>query len=488
MGIFGQLNYLNIFSISLIALFLFVRLIIKKFPSNKKIASFIKDKQNFAVLICLLSFSVVNLVGALGPETAFDATWYHLTIPKLFAEKGSVYFIEGNLFYYSLMPKLTEMLYLSSLVLSNEILAKLIHFLFGILTTIVTYKISRLYLNKIYSLLAALIFYSNLVVAWLSITAFADLSRAFYESLSLLSFLIYAKNRKLVYLILGSILFGFALSTKLLALLSVPIFVLLILLIISFVTASPWYIFSYIHTKNPIFPVFSKLQAENFDLSLFNPGLFATNLAKFFIISSDPVSPIYLIMLPLLLMGLRNTFRKYRELSLYVAFSLSVLAVTPHSGGGRFIVQFLPAYSVLVSLLIFNLKAEVVKKLIIFTVLFIFLLNVSYRVLANAKYIDVIFGNTTKEKFLMENLNFSFGDFYDEGGNIKKIVGDNLVLVMGIHNLYYIDFNYTLDEWNNRNSDVIFILIQGGVLPNNYRHSVFVYENKKTDVKLYRIK
>jgi len=132
-------------------------------------------------LVFLLGFLVlVNLVGALGPELAFDSLWYHLTIPKIFVQNHSVFYIQGNLFYYSLMPKLTEMLYVSSLTLTNEIGAKLIHFSFGILTSIVLFKLSRLYLKRWQSLLVVLAFYSNLVVMWLSITAFSDLTRAFF--------------------------------------------------------------------------------------------------------------------------------------------------------------------------------------------------------------------------------------------------------------------------------------------------------------------
>ena len=55
-------------------------------------------------LITLFLLGLVNLVGALGPELSFDALWYHLTIPKIFIENHSIYFIQGNLFYYSLMP------------------------------------------------------------------------------------------------------------------------------------------------------------------------------------------------------------------------------------------------------------------------------------------------------------------------------------------------------------------------------------------------
>ena len=120
---------------------------------------------------------LINFIGALGPELSFDALWYHLTLPKLFFEQHSIFFIQGNLLYYSLFPKLGEMLYIASLSINGEILAKILHYTFGILTLLVIYKISKKFLNNVFSTLACLIFSSNLVFAWQSTTAYIDLFR-----------------------------------------------------------------------------------------------------------------------------------------------------------------------------------------------------------------------------------------------------------------------------------------------------------------------
>lgn len=148
------------------------------------------------VLVLLVILFAVNLVGALGPELAFDSLWYHLTIPKLFIASHSVFFIKDNLFYYSLMPKLVEMLYVPAILLTNEIGAKLIHFSFGLLVCAAVYKLSRIYMTKSESMLCTLVFYSNLVVSWLSITAYSDLGRAFFETLSLI-YLLYYRQKNL---------------------------------------------------------------------------------------------------------------------------------------------------------------------------------------------------------------------------------------------------------------------------------------------------
>ncbi|KKU67913.1 MAG: Dolichyl-phosphate-mannose-protein mannosyltransferase protein [Candidatus Amesbacteria bacterium GW2011_GWA1_47_20] len=120
----------------------------------------------------------VNLVGAMGPERGFDALWYHLPIPKIWLEAHKIFFIGGNL-YYSAMPKLVDMLYVW-----GETPAKLMHLVFGLLSTAVTYKLARKWLEQKWALLAAVIFYSNLVVGWQSITAYIDLGRTFFEVLA----------------------------------------------------------------------------------------------------------------------------------------------------------------------------------------------------------------------------------------------------------------------------------------------------------------
>ena len=170
----------------------------------------------------------INLVGALGPELGFDALWYHLTIPKLYLENHSVFYIPGGLLYYSLMPKLTEMLYVGALAINGEILAKLIHFSFGLLASIALYKLSRKFFTPKISLISVVVFYSNLVVAWQSTTAYVDLARTFFEIMALWGFVNFWKKREKKWLIESAVMLGLAISTKLLAIGSVLIMSILI--------------------------------------------------------------------------------------------------------------------------------------------------------------------------------------------------------------------------------------------------------------------
>ena len=244
---------------------------------------FIKRDLLFAIgLLVLVLQGIINLIGVLGPELGFDALWYHLTIPKIFLQNHSIFYIPGGLFYYSAMPKLTEMLYVAGLTFGNEIAAKLIHFFFGILSLVALYSLSRKFLSKIFSLLAIVLFYSNLVVGWMSITAYIDLARTFFEIMALWGFInwIEKKNRK--WLITSAILLGLAISAKLLALSTLLIFAILIIIFTRKITNAlaycffallvplPWFVSSYIYTGNPIYPFFTNIYPVKFNFSLIN--------------------------------------------------------------------------------------------------------------------------------------------------------------------------------------------------------------------------
>jgi 4-amino-4-deoxy-L-arabinose transferase-like glycosyltransferase len=77
------------------------------------------------------------------------------------------------------------MLYIPSIVFGGEVLAKLVHFAFGVSTIFVAYRLARKFMSPVYSLIACMVFYSNHVVAWLSITAYIDLARTLFEVLAM---------------------------------------------------------------------------------------------------------------------------------------------------------------------------------------------------------------------------------------------------------------------------------------------------------------
>lgn len=509
-GILGLINksiigFLTLpFVIGLIV-YLFKNFTIKKL----NLSLVLRDKILFFLLLVLLIQVVINLVGALGPELGFDALWYHLTLPKLYLINHSVFHIPGSLLYYSDIPKLTEMLYTASFFFGNEMFAKLIHFSFGLLSSIALYFLSRKFFNVKFSILVVLIFYSNLVVGWESITAYIDLARTFFEVMALWGFINFLEDKNKKWLIESAVMVGLAVSTKLLALGSIGIFSCLIIyfglsnhkkitkvlidvlifIFFSLLIPLPWFIFSFVHTGNPFYPLLTGIYPVPLSFSFFNPFNFLKEVWNLLISSADPISPLYLIFLPLILIYFRNFSKTLKLIGFYCLFAIFVWYFTPRTGGGRFILPYLPAFSILCVqvIKIFEKKIEY-RRLFIFLVIFISLLSIVYRGVANAKFIPVILGRESKSQFLSSHLNFSFGDFYDTEGYLKShIASRDRVLLYGFHNLYYVNFPFIDSSWVNKNDIFNYIATQNSDLPKKFSNWNLIYYNPKTHVNLYSL-
>lgn len=469
----------------------------------KFIYKIFKQNKFFQLLILLfLLQSSINLVGALGPEISFDALWYHLTLPKIFLENQKIFHIDGGLLYYSDMPKLTEMLYISALSINNEILAKIIHFSFGLASCIVLYKISRMFVSPLWSLVSVIVFYSNLVVGWQSITAYIDLSRTFFELLALYSFLLFSKSKRLFWLMISALMMGLAITSKLLALSSLPIYIFLLYIMyfrnisyffpralfyvgVSFLIPSPWFLFSFIHTGNPIYPFFTTTYP--IDVShILDPLSFFRDVLSIFLYSSDPVSPIYLIILPLVFIYRKKIFAKRKVLLLYCLFSFILWWITPRTGGGRFLLSYLPAFSVLVSVTLSCVRDKFFLRVLVGVIVLLSTISITYRGIANARFIPVILGQESKDVFLSKNLNYSFGDFYDIDRYFKKnITMNDKVLIFGFHNLYYANFPFIHETYIKHEDKFNYILTQNQELPEKFKDWDEVYRNDTTSVRLY---
>ncbi|MBI2032510.1 MAG: glycosyltransferase family 39 protein [Candidatus Levybacteria bacterium] len=509
-GLLGLINKTNFFLLSFGFFLFFVYIKRESLRSNvlgikKELSLINKDKFASFLLFLILLQSCINLIGVFGPELSFDALWYHLAIPKIYMMEKIITYIPGGLLYYSAMPKLTEMLYLASISLSGEILAKLVHFGFGILTSIALYQLSRRYLSVSFSVLSVLLYYGNLVVAWQSTTAYVDLARTFFELMAFSIFLIWIKKGDFKLLFYSGILIGLAISVKLLAILSVGIFFILIFLknkkmakslkdftyflIPSVIVPLPWFVFSFVNTNSPIHPVFTKYYDTSFNLSILNPLNFFHSLFEIFLKSSDPISPIYLVLLPIILyLFLAGKLAKYKIIVIYSILGFMIWYFTPRTGGGRFILPYLPIFSLLCLLVVNELKEVRLRLFVIFIIIFVSSVSIPYRFLANEKFITYLEGHQSKKEFLTKNLNFGHGDFYDIDGyferNIRK---EDRVLLYGFHNLYYVDFPFIHESWVKKGDMFTHIATQNSELPERFSFWPIVYYNPETGVKVYTL-
>ena len=488
LGITGRLYPQSVFIVSFLYLVILIFLIRKRIKKPK----IQLDKFGKLLFALLLVQILVNLIGALGPELSFDALWYHLTLPKIFLLNHSIFYIPGGLLYYSLFPKLGEMLFLAALSVDGEIFAKLIHFIFGILTIVITYKISRKILNQNFSLLASLIFSSNLVFSWESTTAYIDLIRSFFEILTLWAFL----NKDTIR---SGISLGLAISTKLLSLGSLPIFLTLHVLfrrkyfknivvftILSILVPLPWLMVSFIKTGNPIYPLFTNYYQTSINISFFQ---IIPDTVHLLLKADDPISPIYLITMPLIILSFKKFNQSLKIITIYSLLAILILYLIPRTGGGRFILPYLPAFSILVSGTIAVLKFNQLKKLLIILIIFIALATIGFRSITNYKYLNIILGRESKGEFLTKNLNFNFGDFYDVDGFFKQMIkAEDKVLLYGFHNLYYVNFPFIHESWVKKGDRFKYIATsKDSKLPKKFSFWSLIYYNQTTGVKVYSL-
>ena len=491
--LFKQVVILVAFIYFLIAIYFFVKNKGKTVKLSK-----ISNLSKFFIFLILIQASV-NFIGVLGPELSFDALWYHLTLPKLFLENHKVFHIGGGILYYSDLPKNIEMLYVFALSLGNEITAKFIHFLFGIGSVFALYKLSRRFLNQNLSLLSALVFYTSLVVGWQSITAYVDLGTAFFSILSITEFLNWVDKKNKKHLLFSSVLTGLAISTKITSLLSLPVFILLIILVnknkkknfkktfknifyfvfVSCLVSLPWFLFSYFNTGNPFFPLFDKSFSFSYNI---NP----LNIFKQVIFPSDPINPIYLITLPLLLVFYKKFDQNIKYLVVYSFLFLLSWFFTAPIGGSRLILPYLPEFSLLTVVSIFYIRNSLIKRYLITLIIIIAISSIFYRYFANEKYLPVILGVETKSQFLTKNLNFSYGDFYDTDSYFKENIKSNdIVLTFGFHNFYYIDFPFVDSSFVKKGDRFNFIATQNTTLSKRFSNFKEIHYNAKTGVKVY---
>ena len=112
------------------------------------------------------------------PMVAWDANAYHLTIPRLYLESGGFRRIDFNV--YSNWPLNTQMLYLLALMTRGYVLAKMIHFLFGVMTLLLVYRVVARTARPWAGWVGGALFLLNPVVLDEMRAAYVDLAYGFF--------------------------------------------------------------------------------------------------------------------------------------------------------------------------------------------------------------------------------------------------------------------------------------------------------------------
>ncbi len=451
-----------------------------------------KDKLLIFLFAIFILQVLVNFFGAISPELSFDALWYHLTPAKLYAENHRLFFIPGWLLWPANLPNLGGMFYTAGLLLADEIAAKLIHFFFGILSAVALFRFLHRYVERRFAFLGTVVFYTMLIVGWLSTTAYVDLIRTFFEILALDYFLRWREERKESLLIESAVLTGLAMATKILAAGSFLAFVILIFLLkkkncarpmalfalVGSFVVLPWFVFLYFgaggsfdHSLGPLWQDFLMKAPVFLWHSTFSPDAI--------------ISPIFLIFLPWVLIFI---WREKPSIKITALYFLLTLFLTK-TESTRYLLPSLPALLLVILSTLTNHwpKSPILRKAVFAIFFLAIFLNFFSRILAIRKFLPYLAGQVSKGEFLNRNLNFTYGDFYDTDGwfarNIKK---DDLVLVYNVHNLYYLDFPFIHQSWAKRETFFTHLLVgENQPLPAQFGQKLLLYRNEKTQTSVY---
>jgi hypothetical protein len=260
------------------------------------------------VAFCLLVVGW-TLVGALAPPNGddWDSLAYHLAAPKIYLAHGRIGFVPYD--SHTNFPFTLEMLYTVGLAYGGAAGAKLFHWAMGWLTALSVAAFCRRLASTSRAQLAmpawgpplaAALFLGIPQVQWQATTAYIDLGTTLYQFLALAAFVAAVSGadamgaRSLSWLIVSGMMSGWAMGTKMTAMLPFGLLLLAgaiwaasgsshwtverdksrahpdpghqprwlgvaVMALVGVVIACPWYIKSYVWTNNPVYPFFYHL-------------------------------------------------------------------------------------------------------------------------------------------------------------------------------------------------------------------------------------
>jgi len=218
-------------------------------------------------------FILVNIVMAFMPEIFYDSLVYHLAAPNYYLLKHQI--LPMRFISHSNFPLNMSMIYMLALSLNNEILAKMLHCLTGVLTVLLIYfSVKRIY-NAKAALFSALIFCSTPIFSMNSWTCGNDVGLTFFFALAYVAYLSWLKTAEAGQFALFAIFTGISMGTKYTAVFSViglvvslainlwrnyspvpAIKKLSLYFAAVFLFILPWLLKNYIFTGNPVQPFF----------------------------------------------------------------------------------------------------------------------------------------------------------------------------------------------------------------------------------------
>ena len=412
-----------------------------------------KKKLTLLVWIPIVLLGILNLLTVFTPEMGFDALWYHLTLPKLWLMKRQ-WFFDGGLLYYSVMPRLTETIFIPLIKLTGYIGPKFVQYLSGIGVGFLIWKIStKLKFSTLLKSIAISLFYGTWLVSWQSGSAYIDLFRTFLETAALYFFVSGSWKK-------GGIFLGLAVGTKWLSLGSVAIYAIVFglpLILPALLLSLPWFIIAFKFTGNPIYPLFSPLLHQSFS----SIGVIIKNIILLPITVTLPfddfLSPLIGFLVILSAISLFSHRKLIRKIAI-IGLLGSVFSVVLNPPSSRFLLPYLPAL-IISAVYIISLLKDSLRNLFIYLVIISSLIILTLRIIAVKKYTPFLLGRETQNVFLTQYATRLPETFIDTDDYIENNLDeDSKILIDRLHNLYYFPFNYDHSSWAKLSNDYDYLI------------------------------
>jgi 4-amino-4-deoxy-L-arabinose transferase-like glycosyltransferase len=233
--------------------------------------------------VAALLAAAFGLLGALQPESEYDALWYHLTFPARYLSAGRLLDIACE--HMAPVPQHVELQYAYALLLGDARAAKLVHLGFGLLAALWTGWLAARLLGRRWAAPAVALFVTAPTVTWEMTTAYNELPLAFLATGAVSLVVEWRTRGGRALLALAGVLLGFGLAGKHVAYFFLAPLVLAVLLAparagaagrplarrmgdaallagVAVAVALPWYVRAWYYTGNPLYPMFYDVLAR----------------------------------------------------------------------------------------------------------------------------------------------------------------------------------------------------------------------------------
>jgi len=221
---------------------------------------------------CVVLAVAVALVGALAPESEYDALWYHLWLPARWMAAGRPVDIVEE--YVSLYPLTWDLVGGAAMIVGGPVAAKLLHWACLPLIGVSTYLLATRLVPDARPALAAALAVVTPITIWEATTGYVDLAVTWYVSLSAYALVRYHDSDDRRWLLVSAVVMGGALAIKHLALVAFAVLAVVMAVrewrrggrlaraartmllygSVALMLPAPWYVRAYATSGNPVFP------------------------------------------------------------------------------------------------------------------------------------------------------------------------------------------------------------------------------------------